>query len=36
MQLCAYLLENVPPLGDSLVVVLTTWQQIMDWIGKPM
>jgi hypothetical protein len=25
---CAYVLENVPPLGDFQLVVSTTWQKI--------
>jgi hypothetical protein len=34
MHPCAYLLENVPPLGDSRPIVLAKWQQIKAWIGK--
>jgi hypothetical protein len=36
MHPCAYLLENVPPLGDSKLIVLARWQQIRAWIGKPV
>ncbi len=25
---CAYVLENIPPLGDSQPAVLATWQKI--------
>ncbi len=31
-----YLLENVPPLGDSCPQVLVGWQQVHVWLGKPM
>ncbi len=34
MHPCVYLLENVPPLGDSKPIVLVRWQQIKTWIGK--
>jgi hypothetical protein len=34
MHPCAYLLENVPTLGDFRPLVLARWQQIMDWIDK--
>jgi hypothetical protein len=33
---CAYVLENVPPLGDSRLAILETWQHIRAWIGEPM
>jgi hypothetical protein len=36
MHPCAYLLENVPPLGDSRPIVLVGWQEIKAWISKPM
>ncbi len=32
----AYVLENVPPLEDSQLVVLVAWQQIKPWIKEPM
>ncbi len=31
---CSYVLENGPPLGDSRLAVLATWQQIRAWIGE--
>jgi hypothetical protein len=34
MHPCAYLLENVPPLGDSWPIVLAGWQHTKAWIGK--
>jgi hypothetical protein len=34
MHPCAYLLENVPPLGDSRPIVLASWQHIRAWIDK--
>jgi site-specific DNA-cytosine methylase len=36
MHPCAYLLENVPPLGDSRPTILARWQQIRAWIDEPM
>jgi hypothetical protein len=33
---CAYVLENVPPLGDFWSVILAAWQQIKAWIREPM
>jgi hypothetical protein len=34
MHLCAYILKDVPPLGDSQLVVLVGWQQIQVWIEE--
>ncbi len=36
MHPCAYLLENIPPLGDSKSIILARWQHIKVWIGEPM
>jgi len=36
MHACAYLLKNVPPLGDFRLIVLAGWQQIRAWISEPM
>jgi hypothetical protein len=36
MHLCANILENVPPLGDSRPIVLAGWQQIQTWIKEQM
>jgi hypothetical protein len=36
MHPCAYMLENVPPLGDSQLAMLVTWHQIWAWIGELM
>jgi hypothetical protein len=36
MHPCAYLLENVPTLGDFRPPILARWQQIRAWIDKPM
>jgi hypothetical protein len=33
---CAYVLKNVPPLGDSRLAILVTWQQIRAWIEELM
>jgi hypothetical protein len=32
----AYLLENVPPLGDSKPIILVGWQHIRAWISELM
>jgi hypothetical protein len=34
MHPCAYLLENVPPLGDFKPTILARWQHIKTWIGE--
>jgi hypothetical protein len=31
---CAYVLENVPPLGDSQPIILVARQQIKAWIEE--
>jgi hypothetical protein len=36
MHSCAYVLENVPPLGDSRPFELAAWQQIRAWIREPV
>jgi hypothetical protein len=36
MHQCAYLLENVPPLGNFWLNILARWKQIRAWINKPM
>jgi len=35
MHPCAYLLENVPPLGDYRpLIILAKWQQVKAWIKE--
>jgi hypothetical protein len=36
MHQCAYLLENVPLVGDSRPFILSGWQHITAWIDEPM
>jgi hypothetical protein len=36
MHQCAYLLENVPLVGDSWPFILGEWQLIKAWIGEGM
>jgi hypothetical protein len=36
MHPCAYLLANVPPLGDFRPTILARWQQINVWISELM
>jgi len=36
MHPCAYLLENVPPLGDFKPTILVGWQHVRAWISELM